>query len=258
MNWLITFGSDIYDNTIEKIVSSAPSMGVDRVLVYDGVWLMSQDFYRLNNWLWQTPHKRGFGWYAWKPFILLDAFKRMEEGDCVLYLDADTYPVANLFPLYSVCRRDGAMLFEASAWINQLWCKRDCYLVMGQDEQRYHASKAGVARFMLFQKGPWRPYQFLMEWLTYSINPIANTFDPSKLGPELEGFREHRCEQAILTLLAHKYGYKLHREACQAGDQCGATNDRDLYPTLFYQHDIGRQNEIRVELPSRFCNVEKR
>jgi hypothetical protein len=158
--------------------------------------------------------------------------------------------------LYRECEKEGVMLFEASPWWNIQWCKRDCYVVMAQDEERYHRSKAGVARFMLFQKGRWKPYQFLMEWLTYCVNPLATTFDPSVLKSELPGFREHRTEQAIMTLLAHKYGYKLYREADQTGE--GMMNDKNLYPVLFHQDTSIAEATHNMTVPesgSRFRNV---
>jgi hypothetical protein len=110
---------------------------------------------------------------------------------------------------------------------------------MGQDEEKYRQTQAGVARFMVFQKGHWRTTQFLMEWLTYCVNPKSTTFDPSTILPEHEGFIEHRTEQAIMTNLAHKYGIKLWREACDAGQYTVAdgshNNDRDYYGQLFQQ-----------------------
>jgi hypothetical protein len=165
----------------------------------------------------------------------MDALERCEAGDVVLFTDADTYPVADLTPLYQIAKRDGVMLFDASDWWQRQWCKRDCYVSMGMDDPRYHAMKAAVGRFMLFKKGPWLVRQLLMEWQTYLLNPCANTREPSVYAPELPEFREHREDQAILGLLAAKYGITLHREACQAGD--GKQYDRDLYPTVFHHSD---------------------
>jgi hypothetical protein len=210
----ITFGGALYDETTRLIVERAPVLGADEVRVYDDVWLTRQEFYRQNHWLWDHLHKRGFGWYAWKPFIILHCMEKfMRDGDVVLYTDADCYPVKPFRRFYEQTHTDGGIMLFHNRFNNRQWCKRDCFVVMAQDTVCYHDAQAAVARFMLFEKGPWRPYQFLMEWLTYCVNPLATTFDPSVLAPELEGFIEHRAEQAILTLLAHKYGYTLYPEA---------------------------------------------
>ncbi len=256
----ITFGGEVYDGPTALTKMLAPKFGADDVWVYDDHWLVHErpDFYEQNRWLWEHHHKRGFGWYAWKPFILLDALDRMNDGDVVLYLDADTFPVDDFSVLYERCASDGGiMLFKAGGNVNRRfqqrqWCKRDCFIAMNQDEEKYYEAEAGVARFMLFQKGPWRAKQFLMEWLTYCVNPIATTFDPSVLAPEVAGFEEHRTEQAIMTNLAHKYRLKLYREACELGNSF--PEDKELYPQLFSQMNPWG-NKTAPCVGSKFRNV---
>jgi hypothetical protein len=239
----ITFSGSQYEATTHQIVDHAPRLGVDEVRVYDDKWLMGTEFYQIteNRWIWEHQgdsegRKRGFGWFCWKPFVIMHALDNYcKPGDIVLYTDADTYPIADLSVLFSQCHKDGgAMFFNAYGCDNVMYCKRDCFIAMGQDRAPYTDHRtAGVARFMLFERGPWKPRQFLMEWLTYCLNPLATTFDSSVLAPEYQGFGEHRTEQAIMTLLTYKYNYKLYREACQFGAR--QPEDQDLYPQLFRQ-----------------------
>jgi hypothetical protein len=248
---LITFSGAGYESTTERIVEDGPRFGADEVLVYDDRWLMGTDFYWLNHWRWEVDPPRCFGYCSWKPFIILDTLKRCADGDVVLYTDGDCYPIADLSPVYEIAARDGAWLARASAHQNRPWCKRDTYVVMGQDEPKYYDAAAGCARYCAFQKGPWKPTQFLYEWLTYSVNRRANTKAPSVLGPELPGFEENRDEQAIMTLLAHRYGYTLHREACDAGE--GFSEQPGDYPQLFVQAHQGHR--AHPTTGSRFRNV---
>ena len=255
----ITFSGAAYDETTSRIVEFARRFGADEVKVYDDSWLMDQEFYRLNKWLWTYPDTqdpkrkpRGFGWFCWKPFIILHALDHYcQPGDIVLYTDADTFPIHDFSMLYDECARiGGTMLFNAYGCDNLNWCKADCFLVMGQHHHQGHAPH-GVARFMLFQKGPWNVQQFLMEWMTYSLNPVATTFDASYLRQDHPELHEHRTEQAIMTLLSYKYGHKLYREACQ--NAATQPEDQDLYPQLFTQvgcHANGKSLE-----GSRFRNV---
>ena len=256
-NYYVTFSGGLWDATTQQIVEKAPQFGADEVLVYDDQWLMAQEFYTLNRHMWDPhPFHRGFGWWCWKAFVIWKALERCQEGDVVLYTDADTYPIRDLSVLYQQCRIDGGMmLFECSMWWQREWCKRDCYIVMDADTVENHALKAACGRFILFQKGPWRVQQFLMEWQTYLVNLKANGRDLSTLGPELAGFREHREDQAILTILAHRYGLKLYREADQTGG--GYSNDKELYPVLFHQESPWeRHAEVTAAVTgSRFRNV---
>ncbi len=251
---VITFSGQAYDSTTSLIIDRGPSLGADEVWVYDDKWFIEQDFWQLpgNKWLLDHPHKRGFYWYIWKPYIIWDALSKLEDGDMVMFIDADCVPIADFSVLFDICNKEkGIMLFAAQGHRHYKWCKKDCYVVMGQDDPKYRDVPAGVARFMVFQKGHWRTTQFLMEWMTYCVNPLANTFDPSVLAPENEGFIEHRTEQAMMTNLAYKYGIPLHREACDAGEYPTADgqhrDDRQSYGQLFQQinpHKVKVTSEV--------------
>lgn len=272
MRYYVTFSGKPYECPTREIINAAgPLGGVSQVLVYDDLWLTRTSFFRHNKWLWdhhgdQKDVKRGFGWFAWKSYIILDALDRMQDGDTLLYTDADTYPISDFRMLFEECRgQGGRMVFGACGWerCNQIWCKRDCFIVMGQDEPRYHNADHCAARFMLFEKGPWLNRQFLYEWLTYCVNPLATTFDPSVLGkPDLdsldppEKFREHRTEQAIFTNLVSKYGWRKYREACQFGN--GSELDRHLFGQLFMQVPASEPNAGRRAEGSVYGNVPAR
>jgi hypothetical protein len=232
--WLVLFSGVGYEWTTERIFNGAASHGIDEIRCYDDVWLDAHPFKKLNNHLWETKDQRGYGWMAWKPMIILDTFKVAAPGDVVMYLDSDTYWASSptVIPLYDLCARDGIVCFDCSGRPHNKWCKRDTYVVMNQDEPKYHNSMAGCARFGLWKVGDYRAEQFLYEWLAYSVNLLAVEREkvgegdrPSKLAPELpefdttlgQGFAEHRTEQAIYTLLAHKYGVPLQPEASAGG-----------------------------------------
>lgn len=218
-------------------------MGADECWVYDDRWLLETRLGRSPEFQFLLHHKgvgnpkggRGFGWFCWKPFVMQDALSRCNDGDIVLFLDADTYPVSNFGMLYNECARiGGTMLFSAVGCWQSRWCKRDCFIRMGMDEEKWRNRQHAVARFFLFQKGASGVDAFLGEWLHYCLDPLATTFEPSVLAPEHPEFHEHRTEQAILTNLAHKYSHKLYREACQFGAK--QPEDQDLYPQLFEQN----------------------
>ena len=198
----------------------------------------------------------------WKPLVIMDALNHCDLGDVVLYIDGDTYPIADLTPLYDRCAAESVMLFTAEGCYNRQWVKEDCWRVMAASVPplRYPGrrsvpcdSQHAVARFMLFQKGHYHVQQFLNEWQTYCLNPLATTFDRSYLSDlEATGFEQHRTEQAILSLLAHKYGYKLYREADGFGDAALAQGVDAWMPRMFTQ--VGTSSP-QLPTGSRFRNV---
>lgn len=261
---LITFGGSSYDQITQRTVREGCRFGADRVLVYDDKWLTGTSLWADPRFQWLYNHKgvgnpnggRGLGWFSWKPFVISHALSQVADGDIVMYIDADTYPIADFSVLYEQCAKDGGqMAFMAtgreSALRNGDWNKRDCMITMGMDEAKYLDAGTAVARFMLFQKGAPGVAEFLEIWQEYCLMPSCQTFEPSVLAPEHPGFREHRTEQAIYTNLVHLKGLKLYREACGFGKDC--QQDWDLYPQLFEQ--VGCYGGQKNLNGSRFCNV---
>lgn len=259
MNYLATFSGARYHDTTRRIIEDSPRFGVDDVLVYDDYWLKTRrpEFVERMKWFWEHPKHRGCGWFTFKPFYILDALSRLDKGDTLLALDADTFPIADLSVLFRQCRADGGvMLFSAVGCWNNVWSKRDAMIAMGCDSPKYQDAQHAVARFCLFQKGGAFPAEeFVGQWLGFTACPLINTFDQSVLGPELPMFRENRTEQTVLTNLAHRYGLKLYREACEFGNS--VDNDKDLYGQLFVQdgrHTYG-PGDRDESAGSRYRNV---
>jgi hypothetical protein len=267
---LITFSGSKYHETTMRTVMDGPALGADEVRVYDDVWMMAHPHWQLNSWLWKHPgqlmpdgsrNRRGLNWYGFKPVVMIDAMDRfMSDGDVALWIDGDSYPVSSMAPIFDTAARDDVMFFSSTGHLQKTWCTRDCFEVMGQAWGKGIAAygrdfmtttKAGCARFFAMKKGPWHVRQFLYEWLTYTVNPMATTFDPSALGPELVGFEEHRTEQAIMTNLCHRYGHKLYRECDESGE--GWPEDRDVMPIPIFQQV--RQGSCQNGVGSAFRNV---
>ena len=247
----VVFAGKRYDQTVAKIVLSTEKFGSTDFKIYDDNWLIENcpkfideragiffDHPKSEkvstHWREIKDRKftRGFGWFCWKPFIIQHALDNFcDEGDIVLYSDADTYPITDLTPFYDHADENGCMLFAAAHLRQRHWCKRDTMRYMQMDCDKYRDMQAGNARYMLFKKGARIGSQevsvnkFLGHWLELASNKDLTTFELSQdeypeLLPQANGkaLGQHRCEQAILTNLAHWYGIPLHRPPCQDGN----------------------------------------
>jgi hypothetical protein len=242
---VVTFGGKAYDALTRRTVECAPKLGADDVMVFDDRWLMDTGFVARNEWLfearpawrgegWIEDVKFGFGHCAWKSFVIQSAFDRVDEGDVVLYLDADTFPIAWFGQLFPACAEAGGLLlFEEKGCKNLKYTKSDAMLAMGLSvEDSNHA----CARINLWQKGPLLPRQMLNEWWAYSVNPRCMLWDKSVLTADHPRFLRHCDEQSVLSNLARKYGVPLHRTPDQNGAPQSADDpDVDFYPQVFEQ-----------------------
>lgn len=241
-NIYVTFSGRAYDQTTAIIVRDAFKFGADEVCVYDDKWLMSATpFYRENRWLFEhqprsyngqwteVPVKFGFGWCAWKAYVIKHALLRSAFEDVVLYTDADTFPISDIGPLFELARQKGIVLFEEQGCLNKQYTKRDCFAAMGCDLPECHQQIMACGRFQLFTT---RSLGFVGEWNTLNVLPSCQLWDRSTKTEDYPEFVRHSCEQSVLTNLAWRYRIPKYRTPDQNGS---GPKNQDLYPQVFFQ-----------------------
>jgi hypothetical protein len=73
---------------------------------------------------------------------------------------------------------------------------------------------------------------FVSEWLTYAQDSRAITDDNNVLGStNYPDFRDHRHDQAILSILAKKWNFTVYPDPSQWGESV-----KRPYPTIFNHH----------------------
>jgi hypothetical protein len=160
------------------------------------------DFYKENKEL--LDRKRWIGWGSWKPYVILEALKKIKEGEILIYSDAGISFKASLKEIIERCNKKGIVLFESTP-INRQWTKRDTFVLMGCDEKKYHDAKQLAANISLWKKTP-ASQKIVSEWLEFCKDTRIITSDPNVCGkPNFPDFIEHRGDQSIISNLAVKY-----------------------------------------------------
>lgn len=256
MNHLITFGGAAYDRQTNEMLRAVQRFGcVDKVHVYDDRWLTRQPFYSENLWIFNRQPQHGFGFCSWKPYILRHALARAGRDDVVMYLDGDTYPIADFGELFELADLEDVVLFEEQGCVNKTWIKRECFERMGVSlsaGEEIHA----CGRFQLFSKR-WSMLDiFLEDWQRFSLDPACTFHEGSKGGGDDPTFIRNSCEQSVLSLLAYRHTIPKHRTPDQNGwpISAGCGQPTDGYAQLFFQD--GNRGNLRDFSGSRFRNVE--
>lgn len=156
------------------------------------------------------PNSTGFGWYSWKPYIILQALQAANEGDLVIYQDTgrrepvlvsrslrewDAYLTEHGFPCIAGVR--------IPDWgPNRLWTKRSVFESMGLQGERYENQPQIQASWSIWRKCD-RTLVFVNEWaeLCQRLDLVGGQLENGPAA-EVAGFREHRWDQSLLTLLA--------------------------------------------------------
>jgi hypothetical protein len=144
--------------------------------------------------------ERGAGYWLWKPYIILDAMKRLPENSLILYLDADVQIKNDIAPLIELSKKNDRILFY-NFHKNLPYIKKDTYILMGLDQEKYKNYTHLSASYLLIRNTE-KNKLFVEKWLKYASDERILTDTPSTLDNEYSDFKDHRHEQAILSLLA--------------------------------------------------------
>jgi hypothetical protein len=155
------------------------------------------------------PGSKGYGWYAWKPYIIQQALLAADEGDLIIYQDVGRRePILVLHRLsfwqdYLKELQQECVPGVLIPWWgpNRLWTKQQTLTELGMDEARFRDCPQVQASWSVWQKCP-ESSDFLAEWRRLCAKRDLISGDlPHGRENECEGFIEHRWDQSLLTLL---------------------------------------------------------
>ncbi|QWD44493.1 hypothetical protein G6661_01680 [Polynucleobacter paneuropaeus] len=158
---------------------------------------------------------RGYGYWLWKPFIVLNYLKKIPDNDVLLYCDigCELSPLGDkVFGRYldSLDHENFLAFSTFTKNSERSWSKAELINLLAPDPTALDSEQV-AATFFLVKKTP-QMIQFLKEWL--SICTLENF---SYLTDELQvdqatDFIEHRHDQSIFSLLVKKYNLPILRE----------------------------------------------
>jgi hypothetical protein len=158
--------------------------------------------------------ERGAGFWAWKPFIILQALLSVPEGDTVFYCDVGRkYPYIllqhQLEPYISWMDDHTQDIIPGVLipWNGPMsrWTKSDAFVGTGMDRPECHNATPIQASFSFWRASP-PTRQFLNDWLSWCVQRHLVSDDPNVTGrPNASEFLGHRHDQSLLTLCCIKH-----------------------------------------------------
>jgi hypothetical protein len=200
----VTFGTAHFIQSLFRLRRSARRFGIDDVRVYHPAHTAVRRATEENRQIFWQP--RGAGYWLWKPYILLDTIDKVQKGTIIIYTDAGHRYIGDPFPLIApTATRDIVLFHNNDHNLQRHWTKRDCFTLMQADTPEYWDALQLDASIQVYRAGE-TARSFLVELLAAMRDARVLTDEPNVCGlPNLEGFRDHRHDQSILTILATKH-----------------------------------------------------
>jgi hypothetical protein len=214
----VSFGNKSrYPRSLARIKNEACDVGLFTDFF---VWSeddLDADFVRVHDtFIMNNP--RGYGYWIWKPQVILQALRRTPPGGYVLYADAG----CSFNPSMSSHNRildyvkmaksspKGVFGFHLGEHLDRRWNKMDTVCnVLGVESveqiQRIINTPQCLASVSVWHNIP-EAVAFVEEWLSICVRDGYRYVDDSpSLIPNMPDFNEHRHDQAIFSLLMKKY-----------------------------------------------------
>lgn len=193
---------------------------VDKTHSWDFDRLKTTRYYQTNQELLDRP--RGCGYWAWKPFLILETMKNIKHGDYVFYCDIGrphegaefdhgNQITESLLPIVEWAKQHRGMMpgvYLPHHGHASVWIKNDCFQIMSCEDEKYKKIPTIQAGYSVWRKTT-EVMEFLEEWKLRNLDVRLISDDPNTLGGEnAPGFVRHCHDQAVLTLLCEKTNTK--------------------------------------------------
>ena len=124
---ILTFANNRYLNSRKNLIKHLTSLGLNNFINLDETYF-SEDFVKENQKI--LSMKRGFGYWLWKPYIIIEELKKIQPDEILLYLDSGDKPEKILFDIINNHMIQNDNLFINRGYKNGDWTKKDCFTLM--------------------------------------------------------------------------------------------------------------------------------
>lgn len=221
--YFLSFATTDLRRSLKRIGRQADDLNFyDYIFLYDEYSLNDEFKTRYDEEL--VVGSRGYGYWSWKPQVIKQVLELMNEGDILQYTDVGCHinpkGINRLVDYFDIVERSnfGLLAFEASRpnafeleknvifdeYFDAHWCKGDLLDFMGVRNDNKILYTPTVTAGVLFIKKCKNTIELIREWqsvIEANFNFINDSPSNSK---NMDGFIEHRHDQAIFSILAKR------------------------------------------------------
>jgi len=201
------YTNEKFRSVSQKLIQYYQSRGFNDIREFHSENVKTGSFYDKNKEI--LDCEIGDGLWLWKPKIILDVLNELEDGDVLIYTDAGDLVDVDYNTLENYVKDKDYYFtnWSGNRWPQRICTKRDCFILMNCDEEKYHETPQMEAGFIIIKKTN-QMMDFVQDYLHYcSIKQIVDN-EPNKLGENFPNWQFHRNDQSVLTNLVVKHNLR--------------------------------------------------
>jgi hypothetical protein len=182
----------------------------DKVITYTDQELQNDDDFWKKNQEFIENNRKGYGFWLWKPYIIMKIMHTMKDNDILVYLDSGCVvvnePIKNEYfdALIKRCN-EHQLVYTSAYYLEKLWTKMDLLTRLNMVNYDTMNTIQHQATFLIIKKN-----ELMMDFITdwYNICQNYHNIDEISILQNYILFEEHRHDQSAFSLLIKSDKYK--------------------------------------------------
>jgi hypothetical protein len=207
MKYFLVYNDNTHNHFLSDLLESVKKYGKDFEIIVFNKNDMDDEFVLNNKNILELD--RGGGYWLWKPYIINETLKKINDNDIVFYLDSKYYFMEDFTELYLNYMENNDLLVWKNKpnnpiWHMKNWCKMDVILKYDMFKKIFDENAEECWGGALVIKKNENTIKYMKEWLDMcciyqDITDAQSKQENSSL------FCEHRHDQTLLSIILYKY-----------------------------------------------------
>lgn len=212
MNYLISFGDDYFNYKKQILKKQAESTGwFDDVIIHSPETL-EEFFNQHKNFV---TNSKGYGYWIWKPYIILDLLEKINEGDNIFYIDSggcilehrnkrfeEYLEMLNSTPILVFC--DGGSCGNPPDYKEKYFQKMKVLKRFSLENDEDFLNSGQIEGGVFICKKSQESIDFVKEWLNLVTEDNYSLVNDDDDFEQLNEYKGHRHDQSILSILSKR------------------------------------------------------
>jgi len=210
MNYFLTFagGTRNYYTALNRICNEMKILDIFNIIQYTDLDLKKDYNFWNKHGSFIEKNRRGYGYWVWKPYIILQTLNKMNNNDILLYCDVGCEIKNNpedMKYLLEKCKNQD-LLYTSAYEIERKWNKRDLLIFMNMDNPDFIDTMQSQSGIIFIKKND-KTYNLIKDWYDIASSNYHYIDDTPSLLENYSDFQEHRHDQSVFSLLTKKYNF---------------------------------------------------
>lgn len=166
--------------------------------------------------------KYKYGYWGWKPFIVLNDMEKINNDDIIIYIDIGCHinlsALERLYDYLDIVIEYDSLCFELQ-FVEKHWTKADLLNYFSKIDDKLITDSNQICAGCFILKKTEKNIEFLSKWLEVFYYDFSLIDDTRSTIDNLDGFIENRHDQSAFSVLSKIYGfYKISASEFETND----------------------------------------